>query len=466
MKIKEFQGKKITVMGLGLSGGGVGIIKFLTKANASVTVTDLRTKTELEPSLKELKSFKVKKYILGQHRPEDFINADLIIKNPAVPSNSRYLEIAQKHHIPIDTDMGIFFEACPGPILGVTGTRGKTTTATLLHSIIQKKYKDAFLAGNLRISPFDHLAKLKSSTPVILELSSWQLEDLAPRKKSPHLACITNLYPDHLNRYPNLESYINSKKNIFRFQNSQDFLILNHDNLVTRSFAEETKSQIFYFSKNKNGSPNSVFVEGKQIIFKNSELINIPLLSLEDIQLPGEHNLYNVLAACACACAFEIEPKYLQKAIKSFSGIPYRLEFRKEVRGVKIYNDTTSTAPEATQAALNSFQDPIVLLCGGNDKKLDFKKLSQDLLSKTKKTFFLAGDATEKIISELKKSPQLPSDWNLTPFTNLEEAVQAAFQATSPGDILLFSPGATSFRMFKNEFDRGDQFNAIIEKIK
>ena len=215
MRFKNFKNKKIVVMGLGLHGGGVGVARFFAKQGARVLVTDLRKKAELKESLEKLKDWPIK-YVLGKHRSEDFKNQDLIIKNPAVPNQSKYCQIAQRNGIPIETDIGLFFELCPAPIIGVTGTKGKSTTASLIAQILKSakggKRPKVVLAGNIRTSVLDQLPRIKKNSRVVLELSSWQLEGLAKHKKSPHLAVMTNFKPDHLNRYQNLKEYFQAKK--------------------------------------------------------------------------------------------------------------------------------------------------------------------------------------------------------------------------------------------------------------
>jgi len=262
-------------MGLGLHGGGVGAAEFFARAGAKVTATDLRTKRQLKESIEKLRRLKIK-YVLGKHREEDFKNADLIIRNPAVPDNSPYLKIAKEHNVPIDTDIGIFFEALmdspsPPQVIGITGTRGKSTTATLIYKFLKTKYKNVFLAGNIRKSVLSELPKIikfntsshqmRGGAPsesegrrgverkdpiIVLELSSWQLEGLAKHKKSPHIAAITTIQPDHLNRYKGMGDYIKAKKLIFKFQNKNDILFLSEDDKIVKGFGKDAKAKLIF----------------------------------------------------------------------------------------------------------------------------------------------------------------------------------------------------------------------------
>lgn len=435
----NFKSKKVLIMGLGLHGGGVGAVKFFAKQNARVLVTDLRTRSELKESLSKLKEFKNIKYVLGKHRVKDFKNTDLIVKNPGVPKNSKYLKIAKKHKIPINTDIGLFFEFClSDKIIGITGTKGKSTTAALTASILKTKY-NTVLAGNIRMSVLGQLSKIKKDTVVVLELSSWQLEDFKNHKKSPHVAVITNIMQDHLNRHKNLNDYIKAKKLIFKFQNSDDLLILNNDDKIVRKFANESKSKAIFFSK--------------------LQAINY----LKYIKLLGEHNLYNISAAITTAKIFKIPELYIKKALKKFRGIEGRLELVKTSKEIKYYNDTAATTPEAVIAALSSFplRKNIILVAGGTDKNLNFTELIKEIIKplskggKIKKIILLPGTATQKI---LKIEPRLDA----FRAKNMREAVKVAKKEAERGDVVLLSPGCASFGLFQHEFDRGKQFEDYI----
>ncbi len=437
-------------MGLGLHGGGVGVAKFFVRQGAKVLVTDPKTKKELKDSIDELKGYKIN-YVLGKHRVGDFKNADLIIKNPAVPKDSKYLKIAKKNKVPIETDIGLFFELCPSKkIIGITGTKGKSTTATLIAKLLKTKYK-VVLAGNIRASVLEELPKVTKDTIVVLELSSWQLEDLKKHKtylpadrKTPHIAVITNIMPDHLNRHKGMQNYIEAKKLIFKFQKPKDFLILNRDDKIVREFGKEAKAKTIFYSKKR--------------AVKYSKYI----------KLAGEHNLNNISAAITVAKIFKILDSTIKKTLRNFKGIEGRLEFVKEIKGVKYYNDTTATTPEATIVALKSLPHPdvtsgqgkkIILIAGGRDKNLNFKELARVILKKVKVLILLPGTATKKILKEIKAEEAAglrPVSRRLT--KNMKIAVKMAHKNAEKGDIVLLSPGCTSFGLFQHEFDRGEQF--------
>jgi UDP-N-acetylmuramoylalanine--D-glutamate ligase len=440
--IHDFKNKRVVVMGLGLHGGGVGVVKFLAQQGAKILVTDLKTKKELKESIEKLATAKVAKtgkiakiqYILGKHRVGDFKNADLIIKNPGVPRNSEYLKIAKKNKIPIETDIGLFFELCPSKnIIGVTGTKGKSTAATLIYEILKTKYK-TILAGNIRTSVLEELPKITKNTIVVLELSSWQLEDIKPHKISPHIAVITNIMQDHLNRYKGIGDYIKSKKIIFNFQKPDDILILNHDDKIVSKFAKESKGKVIYYFK-------------KQAL-KYSKYI----------QIMGEHNLKHISAALAVAKLFKVPSDLIKKTLINFKGIAGRLEFIREISGIKYYNDTTATTPEATITALNSFPGKkIILIAGGTDKKLNFKELARIIHKKVKLLILLPGTATQKLTSRRLVARRAK---------NMKEAVKIASRIAERNDIVLLSPGCASFGLFKHEFDRGEQFQKCIKLLE
>jgi len=486
MKIEDFKDKRVTVMGIGLHGGGVGVINFFCQIGAKVLATDLRSRQELRESLFALRACKNVRYVLGQHREDDFINADLVIKNPAVPDDSKFLKIARDHNVPIETDIGIFFELCPAPIIGVTGSRGKSTTASLIYQFLKAKHLDTVLAGNIRMSVLEKLQQIKKTTLVVLELSSWQLNGLTPHKKSPSVSILTNIMRDHLNRYYSMEDYIEDKKTIFKFQEPKNFLVLNYDDKTVKSLASEAKSKIYFYSQNETAiselenMPKTnqetrigghlaggkiFFGAGKEIIAESS-----------NIKLAGNHNLSNVLAAVTVARLFNVPARVIKKTLQEFGGLQGRMELIKEVNGVKYINDTTATIPEATIAAINALTEHLssgtkhlILIAGGADKDLNFSELAELTIQKAKAIYLLNGTATPKL-EEIIKQKILAANIKLgklsvRKFANLETAVRAAAKIARFGDIVLLSPACASFGMFRHEYERGGKFVEAVDKI-
>ncbi len=445
--IKQYAGKRVVIMGLGLHGGGVGAAKFFSRAGAKVLVTDLKDKKYLKSSLKKLKKLPVK-YVLGRHRAMDFKNADLILKGPGVPESSHYLKIAMRAGIPIDTDIGIFFASIENPIIGITGTKGKSTTAHLTARMLARKFKNrVWLAGNIRTSVFEILPKIKKGDLVVLELSSFELEGLAAHEKSPRVALITNIMRDHLDRYRDLESYIRAKKLIFRFQKPGDWLFLNRDDKLTKSMAAETPGRAAFFGRS----------DLKKKKFRE--------LAGEIRKFPG-HIAQNIIAAASIAFLFKISDDSILAAIKKFKGLEGRGEEVAEIKGVKFINDTCATMPDATVAALKNFAprakgEKVVLICGGTDKNLDFRSFAEILPRYVKFLVLLAGSATEKIKYHLRGNRSVKTE----EVSDMKQAVKKSTESAKKGDIILLSPAAASFGLFKNEFDRGEQFKKAVRAI-
>ncbi len=465
--LENLKDKRITIMGLGLNQGGLGVTRFLAKAGAKILVTDLKTEEELEPSLEKLKNFDIK-YILGQHREEDFINTDMVIQNPSVPHSSKYLKIARKHKIPIKTDLALFFQLCSSKnIIAIAGTKGKSTVSQLIYHIFKEAQKDTILAGNIGISVLDILEKINPQTWLILEISTWQMEGIKNRKFRPRTAVLTNILPDHLDRYPNYKEYIRSEKLIFKNQNQNDNLVVNYDNEETVKIKKETGLPIYWFSAKQKIKPGC-YLENDNLVCRSGEH-KMVFAKISDLPLPGLHNLENILAASTVGFIHNIPGEIIRKALINFPGIPHRLEFIGEFKGIKFYNDTCATTPEASLAALESFpKQSIILILGGKDKKLNYENFGEAIGKNKgiKKIILLqhpAYDASQKILSVLKK--YLDSD-KIILTSSLKVGVEAALQLAQANDIILLSPAAASFGIFKNEFDRGDQFNKIVKNLK
>jgi len=452
-------------MGIGLHGGGVATVRFFSSAGAKVVATDMKSEKYLKVSLDKMKDLKNVTYILGQHRIEDFENVDLVVKGPAVPWSSKHIQAALKKKIPVEMDSSIFFKLCKLPIIGVTGTKGKTTTSTLIAEILRVAGKNVFTVGIGQEPVLDALDKINAAKNgvVVFELSSWRLSGLGRAKISPHIAVITNIFPDHLNYYGSMEKYIADKKNIFSNQKTNDFTVLNFDNKAAKEFAADIKSKLMFFSSKKIDCESCVFMEGGKIKYKNNMEI-IDICNLNDIKLRGEHNIYNILAAVGAAVAYGISTQKICETIKNFKGVEHRLEFVREHEGVKYYNDTTATMPDAAIAGINTFSENIILIAGGADKNLEFKEFAKAISDKVKKIIMLEGEATEKIKRELKKiNTERIID---SEFDSMGKAVVRAKSISGPGDVVLLSPGAASFGLFLNEFDRGEKFREAVGKLK
>lgn len=432
---QDFKGKRVLVMGLGLQGRGVATAATFVKAGARVTVTDLKTATELAPSLAELKPYQIR-YVLGKHFSQDFIDTDVVIRNPDVRLDNPYLAAAKAAGVPVMMDSALFATYCPLPIIGITGTRGKTTTTMMIYQVVKAPIKDrVFLGGNLRgEGTLSLLGEINSATGglVIMELSSWELAGWHDEKISPHIAVFTNLYPDHLNRYSSLDEYYLDKLAILKYQQPGDWAILNQDNPWTKTAAQITKAKVRWFCA-----------------------ADWPVAA--ELKVPGEHNRANAAAALTVARILNIPADVATEALVAFAGVPYRIESIATVGGVEYINDTTATTPTATLAALKSIDRPIVLIAGGSSKNLKVDELAREVQKKVKAVVWLKGDGTLEILSHISDQ-SIGTDI----YDDFKAAIAAARALAAPGDVVLLSPGCASFSMFKNEFDRGDQFNAIV----
>ncbi len=433
-----FRGKRITVMGLGVLGRGVGDTHYLAECGADLIVTDIKSREDLAESVEKLKAFKNIKFVLGEHRLEDFRDRDFILKSAGVPLDSPYIAEAKKNGIPVRMSADLFMELSGIKTIGITGTRGKSTVAHLVNKILKEAGLRILLGGNVR--GVSTLSLLPFATPehvAILELDSWQCQGLGESALSPDTAIFTTFYPDHLNYYKNdIATYLADKSNIFLYQNPEDTLIIG--------------SQY---------APALIETYGKCILGKTIIAGKDTLPQDWELKIPGEHNRYDAGIALALARSFGIEDTVSQKAIETFTGVPGRLELIAEKDGIKIYNDTTATTPEATSVAISALSDKgsaksIILIMGGTDKDLEMDALIAKLAD-VKRVVLLSGTGTERIISSLPKAPV---------FKTLKEAVEDSFSHAERGDTILFSPAFASFGMFKNEFDRGDQFVQLVQE--
>ncbi len=434
-----FKGKKITVMGLGLLGRGVGDIRFLAEQGAELIVTDLKSKEELAESLASLAQFPDIQYTLGEHKIEDFHNRDLILKAPKTPTTSIYIEEAKKWGTPVTMSTALFARFARemgATIVGITGTRGKTTTTELIAHILKKAGKKILLGGNIRgVSTLALLPELTQDTIAVLELDSWQLQGFREEEISPDVAVFTTFYPDHMDYYAgNMEAYLEDKAEIFAHQRVGDTLVLGAQ------------------------AAREVLVEYP------APPVRPVLTSVSDVQnwalrIPGGHNLENAACAKAAALALGINEEIIREAVESFQGVAGRLELVREVNNVAIYNDTTATTPEATLAALRAVSSKgkrPILIMGGHDKGLDMHELLTEVPRLAKRVILLTGTGTERILPFLEDA---------SVYDTLKPAMEEALRYALPGDAIVFSPGFASFGMFVNEYDRGDQFNALVQAL-
>ena len=461
--------KKVVIWGLGLNQGGLEAAKFfLKRIKAKVVVIDLKDEKRLRASVQEIKKYKNVKFIFGRQEEKDFSGAALIIKNHAIPWEAPLTQKLLQDGFQIETDVTLFFKFFKGKIVGITGSKGKTTTTTLVYRFLRAGGKDVFLGGNVRISLFSFFKKkfLEDRKKIaVFELSSFQLEDLAFVGRSPFVSVITNVLRDHLNRYGTMKNYIKTKKFISLFQKKSDYLILNREDKNSKEFEKGNKAHKIYFSSNPRNilDAEGVFFKRKSSVFWVNKEGKKELGKTKNPFFDHPHNLQSLAIALVVAGRiFKIKKKVLQKEADNFRGVPYRMEKIRVINGVTFYNDTTATIPEATIGNLKTFKNKVILISGGSDKNLKFQKFGRIVAQKVKKVVLLPGNITSVIKEEIKKnSPQVPCK----EVKNMREAVNEAYKGTEKGDVVLLSPGCTSFGLFENEFDRGDQFNREVRNL-
>ena len=440
-------------MGLGLLGRGVGDAKFLAESGAELIVTDLKSSEDLAPSLKKLspKNYHLKAvtYVLGRHRLEDFRHRDLIIKAAGVSLDSPFIAEARRNKIPIMMSTALFAKLSGTKIIGVTGTRGKTTVTHLIYEILKHHCQcqgfplTLWLGGNIKgISTLALLPKVRPKDWVVLELDSWQLQGFGALKISPQISVFTNFLPDHLNYYRgSMKKYFADKANIFKYQKKDDAVFAG------REVARKIKSP------------------GRKIVPP-------ALPSNWRLNLAGEHNRVNASLAVGVARELGVPDRVIKKVLADFASVPGRLELIHTINGVKFYNDTTATSPDAMMAALQSLGPPgkIILIAGGTDKNFPNDSLIKFASSslKLKQVILLPGTGTDKLMKSVSSTDGLKTNeaTNWQAVNTLAEAVNFASRLAKRGDSVLLSPGFASFGLFKNEFDRGDKFNRLVKKIK
>ncbi len=428
-----FKGKRVTVMGLGLLGKGLGDTVFLARCGAILTVTDMRTAAQLKTSIAALKNFKNIQFVLGEHRLEDFQNCEMILKAQGIPLDSIYIAEARKNKIPIRMDDELLVSFLPErvKVIGVTGTRGKTTTTSLVYHILKKAGKKVHLGGNIRgVATLALLPKIKSGDTVVLELSSWQLQGFGESKIAPTIAVFTNFMPDHMNYYKNnLKDYFIDKSYIFKYQKVDDTLVIG----------EGLQKKI----------PKSY--KGNLVVSKSE---NVP--KNWNLQIVGEHNVENIALAVNAVRALKVPLTKIKSGVESFKAVEGRLQLVKNIKGIQIYNDNNATTPQATTVALKSFpKKQIVLIMGGADKALDTQEFLKTVEEYAHTIILLPGTGSDKITNE-----------DFYRAESLKDALETAIKSAEKGDVVLFSPGFASFGLFVNEYDRNDQFMKLVKGLK
>jgi UDP-N-acetylmuramoylalanine--D-glutamate ligase len=459
----DLRGKRVTLIGLGTRAGGLGTALYLASQGAEVTVTDMRPADALAEPLAALAGLPIR-FVLGRHQEQDFTprRADLIVRNPGVPRRAPLLELARSHGIPIEMEMSLFCRACPAPIVGITGTKGKTTVSTLTGDLLRSTFPDVVVAGNMGVSALEQLPQLRPGVPVVIELSSWQLEALIEHGLAPQIAVLTLIAEDHLNTYDGFADYAATKRGIARHQRPGEWLVVNRDDPEAWRAAAETAATAVPFGEGDQGDDGAWrTAEGLLWRWQGVETRWPRPMSPA---LAGRHGARNALAALAAAMLAGANADAIPRGLEAFRGVKDRMETVAELDGVTFINDTTATAPAATVAALESLaggRGQVHLLAGGADKGLDPSPLAEAAARHQARVYLFAGTATPALELALRGRGLTPCG----PFAGMWEAVVAARSEAGPGDVILLSPGCASFGLFRDEFDRGDRFREAVDAL-
>lgn len=427
---------------VGLAREGLDLARFLTAHGASVLVTDRKPEQELAEAIAQLDGRPVS-YRLGGHSTDDLDRVDVVYASPGVPPEHELLQAARERGLRLSSLVELFFSLCPAPILGVTGSAGKSTTTSLIGEIFLAAGRSVHVGGNIGRPLLGELEHMTPASWVVLELSSFQLE---PLRVSPHIGLVTNLSPNHLDRHPSMEAYATAKAQILDHQTDSDWAVLNADDAWTPRF--QPRGRVVHFSL--EGSVEGAYLAGEHLM-----LLGEPVLDVAEVRLRGRHNLANVLAACAAAHAAGIDREAMRSAIRAFRGVPHRLQTVAERGGVLFVDDSIATAPERSIAALQAYDEPLVLVAGGRDKHLPMDDWAA-LIARKVRHVVLLGEMSHLVAEAIATAD--PSYSAISYTASMDEAVAEAARAARVGDVVLLSPGGTSFDLYKDFEERGRDF--------
>lgn len=448
--------RRVTVMGLGRFGGGVGVVQFLLERGARVTLTDLCSEFELADSLAQIDETRLAGLHLGGHRERDFIETDLVVANPAVRPDNSSLQAARQVGIPVTSEINLFWQANRAPVIGVTGSNGKSTTAAMIDSILRATGRRSWLGGNIGRSLLPVVEEIAPDDRVVLELSSFQLESLAALRASPHIAVITNFSPNHLDWHGSIDAYRAAKQSILKWQTLQDVAVLNQDDEDVAIWPTCSKS--LWFGSSDLGR-EGLFVDGDNIVIRR-EGNETSIRRDEWPAPPGDHNLTNTLAAACAALAAGADLPSIRCGLAEFEPLPHRLQFVAEVGGRRFYNDSLATTPESAIAALHAFNAPIVLLAGGYDKHVDLSAFAT-AIAENVKAVALMGQTADHLAAKIAVAGD-SREIAIARCDSLEAALAWADAQAAAGDIVLLSPGCASYDWFRNFAERGERFMDLV----
>ncbi len=462
-KLQEFEryirNKKIAIIGLGVSN--LPLLDYFCDKGAQVTVFDKKSIDEIDKSILDKIKSRCINFTFGEYSLVNLVGFDMIFRSPSCRPDIPELNAERIRGAIVTSEIEMVIELCPGRVIGITGSDGKTTTTSLIYEIVKEKGYQCFLGGNIGIPLFTRIHEMTPESIVVLELSSFQLMDM---KVSPEIAVITNVSPNHLDIHKSYEEYIECKKNIFKNQDENGKVVLNYDNDITREFSSEVNGKVRFFSR-KTRLDNGVIYDNN-IIKSCEDGVRMHIMTIDEaVSLRGMHNYENICAAVA-ATEDLVEPFIQSRAITKFKGVEHRLEFVRTIKGVKWYNDSIGTSPTRTIAGLNSFDEKIVLIAGGYDKHLDYTCIAEPIIKNVSK-LILIGATADKIEQAVKTElDEQKKELPIYRCSTLEECVNKAYEIATPEEIVLFSPASASFDMYKNFMERGQKFKDLVDQLE
>lgn len=454
---REMKGKRVAFCGIG--GSNLPLISQFQSKGAKVLACDRRTRAELGETARQLESQGVE-LRLGEGYLKD-LDVDIIFRTPGMKFHLPELEEARARGVAVTSEMEVFFDLCPCKIFAVTGSDGKTTTTTIISEMLKAAGKTVHLGGNIGRPLLPEIERIAEEDFAVVELSSFQLISM---RRSPDVAVVTNLAPNHLDIHKDMEEYVDAKKNILLHQNAFGRAVLNLDNEITRSFVPLVRGEAMQFSRREKPQ-NGAYLSESGMILMSRFGVYTPILPAEEIKIPGLHNVENYLAAISAVWGY-LKPQVMAEVARSFGGVEHRAELVRELDGVTYYNDSIASSPTRTiSGTLSLYDRKIVLIAGGYDKKIPFDALGPAIVEKVK-TLILMGNTAGKIEAAVRQAPEYHEGCpNILHVSNMEEAVQAARSCTKPGDIVSLSPACASFDLYPNFMARGNHFKELVNAL-
>lgn len=457
----SYTGKRVVI--LGLARQGTALARYLAEEGAQVTVSDLRGPEALKANIEALSGLEVS-FVLGEHPNTLLDRADTLALSGGVPTTLPLVREAVRRGMNITNDAQVFLEKCPAPVIGITGSAGKTTTTTLVGEMCKAAGFKTWVGGNIGNPLISDVRKIQPMDKVIMELSSFQLELMT---RSPHIAAVLNVTPNHLDRHANMEEYVAAKAHILLYQKPDDVAVLGYDNAWARALAWEARGRVLFFGMAQAGAEGAFRRNGNLVLRVNGQ--EQVICRTNQVRLLGDHNLQNVLAACAIAYAADVPLQAMQQIARTFTGVEHRLELVRTHKGVRYYDDSIATAPERTVAALKAFNAPLILLAGGRDKNLPWEEMAS-LTRRKVRHLIVFGEAADRIVRAVRESETKEPNGSVAlrgihRAADLEDAVHIAARLARPGDVVLLSPGGTSFDAFRDFAERGDKFKEYVRGL-